>query len=172
MKNFIGTLFIIAAVALGVFLGYQFIYSSYQYNNEVKSYWDIADKTSTISQKSDYIDKFVDALKASHLEGTNDALFLKTPNTSFNQNFQALLSLQDRLHQIKTMDETSLAYQTAIQQITAQEQGQADDMLGTFHGCWMKVHYYWLWNPILGLIYFLAPIILIIFGVAIIGLEF
>lgn len=169
MKNFIGTLIIIVGALVGISLGFQYLNSSYQYDKGIQSYWDIADKSSTITQKSDYIDKFVDALKASHLEGTNDALFLKTPNNSFNQNFQALLSLQDRLHQIKTMDESSLAYQTAIQQITAQEQGQADDMLSNFKSCWMKVNYYWLWNPILGLLYFLAPIVLIIIGGAVIA---
>ena len=141
-----GVLLILAGIALAVFLIIQVCLLNYHYTNAIGNYWTLADRASTVSQKSDYIDQFVTALQNSGLQGSSDALFFSTPENSFDQNLKALQSLQSRLHDIKTMDESSFAYQTAIQQITAQEQGQASDMLAVFRGCWTKVHYYYLWN--------------------------
>lgn len=147
MKKLIGLVLTLGALTFGVLMIIMAFRASYQYEQDYSSYWSLADKASTISQKSEYIDKFVVALENSGLQGTNDALIWKTNNNAFDTNFQALKSLQSRLHEIKGMDESSFAYQTAIQQITAQEQGEASDMLNVFSGCWYKVHYYWLWNP-------------------------
>lgn len=165
MQKSIGVILVLAALGLTSFFIFEIVKSNYEYENNYSSYWSLSDKASTISQKSDYIDKFVTSLDGSGLHGTNDALIWKTNNNAFDTNFQALESLQSRLHEIKGMDESSFAYQTAIQQITAQEQGQADDMLGVFEGCWLKVHYYWLWNGWLVLLEFLT-----ITGLAFIGI--
>lgn len=163
-KKIIGWLLVLLGVIFTGVLIFNFVWANYQYSSTIESNWNLADKASTISQKSDYIDKFVLALQNSGLQGQNDALIFFTPNNSFDQNFQAIQSLQSRLHEIKTMDESSFAYQTAIQQITAQEQGQADDMLAVFSGSWYKVHHYLLWNPWIVLGWIIIIIGTIIFG--------
>lgn len=122
------------------------IRASYQYENTIGSYWDLSDKASTLSQKSAYLDKYVAALENSGLAGSNNALFLKTPNNDFDQNMIALKSLQGRMHQIQGIDEQSFAYQTAIQQITAQEQGEAHELTEAFEGCWYLEHKPFLWG--------------------------
>ena len=70
---------------------------------------------------------------------------LKLEGISKLNNFEALKSLQKRLQEIKKLDPNSFEYNTAIQQITAQEQGEAASMLCVFHGCWIKEHYPLLW---------------------------
>lgn len=119
----------------------------YEYNNKFSSYWELADKSSTIEEKSKYINLFVEAFeKQDDLAGQYNAIFYKTPTESFDKNLQALKSLQQRLDEIKTMDIKSFEYQTAIQQITAQEQGEAGSMLHTLEGTWVKQNYFLLWN--------------------------
>ena len=73
-------------------------------------------------------------------------LFFKTPDNSFDKNLEALQSLKTRLDEIQKMNVTSFEYQTAIQQITAQEQGEAQDMLEVFSGIWWKNNYLFLWE--------------------------
>ena len=135
----IGSVLIILSIVGG-------IVGSYQYENSFKSYWDLADKASTVIKKSENIDKFVNALEKGGFEGEYNAVFLTTPNNAFNQNFEALKTLQQRLHEIQKMDVTSFEYQTAMQQITGQEQGEANEMLSIFKGIWWKQNYFLLWN--------------------------
>jgi hypothetical protein len=80
------------------------------------------------------------------LHGRYNAIFLKTPDNSFDENLIAIKTLQSRLKEISLMDVKSFEYQTAIQQITAQEQGEAQPMLQTFKQTWYLVHYPYLWN--------------------------
>jgi hypothetical protein len=123
------------------------IYADYDYSRRVQSYWNLGIKASTLQQKSVFLDQYVTALDSSGLAESNDALVFKTPDNSFDQNMVALKSLQGRINQIKGMDEQSFAYQTAIQQITAQEQGEADHLVSTFKACWYLRHHfsYWGW---------------------------
>jgi hypothetical protein len=55
------------------------------------------------------------------------------------------------LDEIQKMNVASFEYQTAIQQITAQEQGEAQAMLEVFSGIWWKNNYIFLWEWIAGL---------------------
>jgi len=137
---------LIVAIALMLVWGANEILAAYQYERTIGSYWHLSDKASTLVQKSAYLDKYVEALEHSGLAGTNNALFLWTPNNNFDQNMIALKSLQGRMHQIQNMDEQSFAYQTAIQQITAQEQGEGYQLTGTFEGCWYLEHRPYLWG--------------------------
>lgn len=127
----------IVGICLSIGRGAQRIYANYEYTNTVESSWHLADRASTIAQKSEYIDKFAASLDGQHLQGTNANLFLQTPQSAFDENRKALQSLQNRLRDISKMDESSFAYQTAIQQITAQEQGEAKGILDSFESCWM-----------------------------------
>jgi len=143
---------------------YNGIISNYKYEKEYSSYWDLADKASTIPKKLEGIDKFVTNLENSGLQGKYNALYLQTANNSFDKNFEAIKSLQLRLHEIAGMDITSFQYNTAIEQITKQEQGEeAKETLQVFRGIWGKEYYFWLWDWI-GLIQVLFFIITFIAG--------
>jgi predicted negative regulator of RcsB-dependent stress response len=164
----------IALTFLGIFalfmtIGYA-IKANYQYEKQIKSHWELSDKASTISQKSAEVDIFVAQLEQSNLQGTYDAIVFPTPDNSFDNNFIALKSLQSRLHQIDTMDANSFQYNTAIQQITEQEQGGACAMLNIFKGCWYKEHYILLWDWIAKLQVILT-ITIIVAGIGICASE-
>lgn len=161
--------YFLVGIGVLVYLVIGGINASYDYGKNYSVNWELSDKASTIAQKSEYIDKFVDSLDKSGLQGTNSAMFYQTENTSFDSNMVALKSLQARLNAIKTMDENSFAYQTAIQQITEQEQGQAQDMLDIFRGCYMKIHHYFFWNEFLIIGTLLIGILSVGFGVAIVS---
>lgn len=143
-------IFALSFVFAALWIYYE-VHADYEYTNTIGSYWSLSEKASTLQQKSAYLDQYVGALEAQHLEGTHDAVFLQTPDNSFDQNMVALKSLQGRMHQIQGMDEQSFAYQTAIQQITAQEQGEAGHLTDTFEGCWYlrNASALWGWHDIL-----------------------
>ena len=159
-----GLIMILVGLALGVGFIVTVIFADYHYSRDVYSNWELSIKASTIAQKSEYVDKFVDSLKDSGLQGSSAALFLKTPDNSCDENFKALVILQDRLHNVQNLDQNSFAYQTAIQQITAQEQDEADEMLLVIRKCWFRTHYYPLWNPILLMLWLLLTPVMIAFG--------
>jgi hypothetical protein len=145
---------VLALIAMGIFA----IKASYQYEAIIESMWSLADKSSTIPAKAQYVDRFVDALDQQGFGGKYNAIIFPTPDNSYDQNYAALKTLQSRLHEIATMDITSFQYQTAIQQITAQEQGEAHKMLNVFEGVWRKEHYPFLWNWIGGTFLFILII--------------
>ncbi len=158
-----GITMIIVGLVIGVIGIVYAVSAHYRYSRDIFSNWELSVKASTISQKSEYMDKFVDSLKNSGLQGSSAALFFKTPDQSFDENFKALVSLQSRLHNIQNMDENSFAYQTAIQQITAQEQDEAGTILSVIKSSWYRVHYYLLWN-VFGFLMMLLPMALVISG--------
>lgn len=155
--TFIGIIWLSIVIFTGV-MGW------YEYKKLYSSYWSLAEKQSSIEEKSFYIDKFFRALQVSSMHGQYNAVFLKTPNNSFDMNLEALKSLQVRLNEIKKMDVSSFQYQTAIQQITAQEQGEAKNMLNVFSGVWWKTNHIMLWNWIC-IIHCLIICSIIFFGI-------
>lgn len=132
-----------AFLVLNIFVG---VVSSIKYDRQYQSYWSLAEKSSTIEKKTKYMDKYVESLEMANLEGGYNSVFAQTPDNSFDFNMEALKSLQQRLHEIQHMDVASFEYQTAIQQITQQEQGEADQMNNVFKGVWYKSHYPLLWS--------------------------
>lgn len=165
MKLFGIILTIIGAFILTLDIFYSIV-GNYQYNRQYECYWSLADKASTIPKKSEGIDKFVSALQNSGFNGKYNAIYLKTPDNSFDYNFEALKSLQLRMHEIEKMDVTSFQYQTAIQQITQQEQSEAKEMLSVFSGIWWKDNYIMLWDWI-GIIQIIITSILLAVGIAV-----
>lgn len=138
-------------LAIGIILRIRAeIVTDYEYDKTIQSYWSLSEKASTLAQKSSYLDKYVAAIEGAGLSG-NNAIIFPTPDNSYEQNLVALKSLQGRMHQIQGMDEQSFAYQTAIQQITAQEQGEAQHLTDTFEGIWYLRYHYWLWGWVDGL---------------------
>lgn len=164
MKIVIGLLLLLGGLSFAISRGVVRFNASWEYENKISNYWDLADKASTITQKAAYINAFVSALEKADLKDVNANLFRETPASGFNQNFIALKSLQVRLRQISSMDENSFACQTAIQQITEQEQGQACDMLGVFEDCWYRINHYTLWHPVYLVGFILLQALLIIVG--------
>lgn len=145
-----GALLIIVGVLWLIVMIVFAIIGNYEYERDYESNWNLAEKASTIQQKAFYMDKFVASLKGKGLEGDYNAMFLKTPDNSFDKNFEALQSLKTRLDEIQKMNITSFEYQTAIQQITAQEQGEAQSTLSEISGIWWKNNYIFLWDWIAG----------------------
>lgn len=139
-------------IVLGIFLALfdvafivDDVHADYVYDNTIGSYWELSVKASTLEQKSTYLNSFVAALDSAHLSGHN-ALIFETPDNDYDQNLIALKSLQQRMVEIKGMDVKSFEYQQAIAQITAQEQGEADRLLGVFRGVWYKQYHPLVWN--------------------------
>lgn len=155
------TLIAVVILITDIFVG---VMGHYQYSKNYESYWELAVKASTIEKKIDGIDKFVQALdKDDNLKGQYNALFLETPNNSYNENFAALESLQIRLHEIQKMDIKSFEYQTALAQITQQEQNEAAEMLAVFNGIWWKQNYFFIWGWI-GFCQIIGFIVMLLFG--------
>jgi hypothetical protein len=121
------------------------ILADYELDKTMGSYWCLSVKSSDLNTKAEYLNRFVAAVEDAHLSGYN-AIWLQTPDNSIAQNMVALHSLQSRMNEIKSMDVTSFAYQQAISQITAQEQGEADKLLGTIRGVWYLQQHPLLWD--------------------------
>jgi hypothetical protein len=161
---------IFCRVAFGIFVLWgigliiAIVFANYHYNQKILSYWNLADKASTIYQKSEYLDEFVNELTDARL-ADNDALFLKTADNNVAQNMIALKSLQGRMHEISHMDVSSFAYQQAISEITAQEQGEAGHLLDVFEGAWYLENHFFLWEWI-GVLHCLIVVIgIVLFGI-------
>lgn len=71
---------------------------------------------------------------------------LQTSDNNFSTNVIVLGTLVDRLKEIQGMNPNSFEYNTAIQQITAQEQGEAHRMLLVFEHCWDMASYPIMWG--------------------------
>ena len=161
-----GIALIVIAAFLAVFQIRSVVMANYTYEKTYSQLWALADKSSTIPAKQQYISQFLDVLKKGKENGdfaNYDALFLKTPNNSFDANVKALQTLSERLTEIQGMNPNSFEYNTAIQQITAQEQGEAHAMLAVFQGCYDLNSYFFVWDWVGGLI-FCSEIVFVIFG--------
>lgn len=144
------------------------VLSRYRFNKTYMQLWELADRSSTIPAKQKYVAEFVAALSAGNTNGdfaANDAVWLKTPANSFASNLEALKTLASRLDEIQKMSPTSFEYNTAIHQITQQEQGEAGAMLTVFRGCYVLAGYPVVWDWI-GMLWFIITIVLLIFYVA------
>lgn len=153
------TIFAVSAAWL-IFMGVQDVRVDYKYEREIGGFWSLADKASTLDQKSDYIDKYVAALESSGAMHGNNAIIFPTPDNELAKNMEAIRSLQTRLHQSRNMNPASFEYQQAIQQITAQEQGEARAMTSTLYNGWLlNGGYCYLWGWVWALL-FLIPLAL------------
>jgi hypothetical protein len=145
----------LVSLVIAIIMIFGFFSVRNDYRTRYYYYWDMADKSSTLQQKYDYISKFTDALKQDERQfAQNGALIYKNPGNSFELNLKAVFSLKERLGKIKDMDENSFAYQAAIQQITEQEQGEAQEMICVFYRSWLienHIGYYFMamWQIIL-----------------------
>ena len=156
MKNKLKLIFFTLAI-IGMFMLGSLIITDtvahYKYEKNYSQLWELADKSSTIQAKQQYISQFVSALKigkTNDMFADNDAIFLKTPNNSFESNLKAVETLSSRLMEIQNMDPKTFEYNTAIQQITAQEQGEAHKLIEIFYSCYKLSNYFIVWGWIGG----------------------
>lgn len=172
MKLTVGIFVLIIGVTLLVAPIWVDVIGGYHWRNEYLNHWTLADRSSTIPSKQQHIRDFVNALEKGNDNGrfsSYDALLLQTPSNNFQTNLTALKTLSQRLDEIQGMDPNSFQYNTAIQQITAQEQGEAREMLGILQGCFFLANYPIAWNWIEGLM-ICSAIVIGIFGVILIEL--
>jgi len=170
------TLLILTAIGALIFINQirNEILSGYNYEKNYSQLWSLADKSSTIPAKQQYITQFLNALKQGKTNGIfadYNALFLKTPNNNFDTNVKALETLSNRLTEIQNMDPTSFQYNTAIEQITRQEQGEAKEMLSVFRGCYDLNNYFFQWDWIGSVIFVISGILFIGGGIIAIAIK-
>lgn len=170
MNKLVAWIIVLVCILTTGFIMKGCIVTGYTYEKEILSNWEMADRSSTLAEKSVYIDKFIKALKESK-HADHDAIIFKTPMNSFDYNLKALQSLKDRLDTIKTMDEKSFEYQAAIQQITAQEQGEASAMLNVFKGCYTLENCWYMWEAF-GVLTALFIILLTVVCIACLGVAY
>lgn len=159
---------VLAVVLVGWYIvdGVRF---NYQYDNTIGSYWSLSVKASDLDVKSQYLDQFIGAIRAANLSG-NDALFFPTPDNSYDQNFNAILSLQTRMNAFVGQDPTTMAYQQAISQITAQEEDDNSSTIDVINHLWWKSNHIEFWG-IYALLSCLGIIATGIFGVILIAMS-
>lgn len=170
----LGYFLIFAGVIMGTLQIRSSILSNYTYEKQYGNLWELADKSSTIPAKQQYITQFLNTLRAGQTNGDfadYNATWLKTPNNSFASNVKALQTLSERLTQIQDMNPESFQYNTAIQQITAQEQGEAHRMLAVFEGCYDRECYPIIWGWI-GVVFTLSLVAAIIVGLILLAVAY
>jgi hypothetical protein len=117
-------------------LAVSYIGTSFAWERDYGSKWELADRASTIKAKADLVASFLNSIELSPSRfSDHNAIFLRTDQNSLKRNLDALRTLSLRLEEISMMDPRSPEYQWAIQQITAQEQGEAEGLIGTIRGC-------------------------------------
>lgn len=151
----------VVCVLLLILGGISLLLARYHWAKDYGSEWSFADRAATIEGKLEHIEKFTNLLETGRKDfADNAALFLQTPAEDFEKTMEAVRSLRDRLRTIKTMDASSFQYQTAIQQITEQEMGEADEMLRVLFRCYAKETHiicYWM-NPVGFTVFFFAGV--------------
>jgi hypothetical protein len=164
----VGILIVLTGIGGIIYMIGQTVYADYIFEKNYMYAWNLSDKASTIEAKAKYINEFVTCIESNRSEFASHAVvFLKTPNNSFNCNLDAIKTLRDRLETIKTMKENSFEYQSAIQQITAQEQGQAHELISIFESCYILQSFpmIWEWK---GFLWFIGFITLICVGIGVV----
>lgn len=125
------------------------------YKEDYEYHWSLADKSSTIDAKKRHVENFYNALEMGHARGefaSYNAIIFQNPNNKFTENLKALKTLKDRLDEVDQMDPKTFEYNTAIQQITQQEQGEASEMLTNFFQSYMLSEHPITWDWISGVI--------------------
>lgn len=118
---FIGAILIVMVI---MFFGISCVYSvfeSYAWSNNVETYWKLADQSSILADKLDYLYKYKSELKELGLTEGNYAYIFKTPYTDLSNQMKVLDSLITRLEQAVPLSVDSLEYQQAIKQLTGDE---------------------------------------------------
>jgi len=152
----LGIVTVITAALLFALFGLAELLARYQFERDYTNLWSLAEKSSTIPAKRDYVARFLEAIEAGNARGefaAHNAMVLKTPDNSLRANVDALHTLATRLDEISGMDPGSFEYNTAIQQITAQEQDEAGDLMNVVWGCYVLANWPIVWKWIGGVVF-------------------
>lgn len=141
----------------------QCVSASMEWNERVGYAWDMADKSSTLTEKSKYIDEYISRLKDVEHEEYG-AIVYKIKSNRYDLNLKALETLGQRLKQVQKLDVNSFAYQTAIQQITAQEQGEAQNMIKVFYNAFILKKYWWAFSTVQAWVWVIFTIVFLVCG--------
>ena len=164
--GFLLALSLISIIAFGISVRR----ADYKYEKKFLYAWNLSDKSSTIEAKAKYITEFVNTLKEYKTQfADNNAIFFCTPDNSFDNNLAAIETLKGRLESIQKMDPASFQYNTAIEQITKQEQGEAHRLLYVIQGCYYLQTYPLLWGWIFQIVMGILAVVLL---VSIVGICF
>jgi len=164
-------LLLIGAILAGILIQ-QGVKEHYDFKTNYKSYWELSDRSSTLQAKEQYISQFVEQINLNKDKFAEyNAVIFKTPQSGFENNLKAVETLRDRLISIQGMNETDFAYQTAIQQVTEQEQGEAQSMLSDIEGCFTLKNYPIIWEWY-GLIVLVVSVMFITTGVILIAIAY
>jgi len=144
------------------------------WDNEVGSYIDLADKSSNLQVKYEYVLKYRTALYEHRLtEGYSNPIW-QTPTEDLNENFKAVESLVSRMDDIRALDVNSAEYQWALSQVTEEEiphiagtcsgEGHCGNYDNIFYNGWnyQKGGLNWFWQSGWG---FVILIIMTIFSI-------
>jgi len=97
MKGQLGwALLIIILVIVAIVIIVAPIGINYAYNNEIGNYFELSDKASTADAKLDYLVKYKQALVSHGLTTGQSTVFFPTQETSLEENFKVLLTLEQR----------------------------------------------------------------------------
>lgn len=139
--------------------------ADYKFERQYSYLWNLALKSSTVSAKQQLLVQFRDALRAGAEKGDfakNNAVFLKTPDNSFEANMSVLGNLIEWFAEIQKMDPASLEYNAAIQQITIQERGVAVTVLPVLQGCHRLNNWPVVWGWYGGLMLFICTLSVVV----------
>jgi hypothetical protein len=146
IKTIAITLLVLTLSMIGYHLQQRLV-AKYQFEKDYGFAWNLAYKSSTIEAKAGYIAQFIGLMESNKTDfSAHNAKWMTTPDNSFEMNLAALKTLNSRLQEVMKMDVKSFEYQTAIQQITQQEQGEADQLIGAIYGCWLKEKHPVVWT--------------------------
>jgi len=141
-----------------LFLAWSFLFIrgcvrvNYEWENKYGSFWELADRSSTLEAKANYINLFVQAIESNKNDFAEyNAIYYPTLQNKTQNNIEALKTLQKRLSEIKKMKSDSFEYNQAIQQITAQEQDDAKLLISDISGSWFLQSHKMYWNWIGGI---------------------
>jgi len=137
----LGLVFLAVGLASLILLSVFSVRASYQYDNQIGSYWSLSQKASTLQGRAQYFNEYVSAIESANLSG-NDAIFLKTPDNSYEQNLAALKTAQQRFQDVQSIDPTSFQYSQTMQQI----EGAGAQSLDVFRDLWYLKYYPLLWS--------------------------
>jgi hypothetical protein len=121
--------FLLAVIVCVAFFGWGAYYNnfvvSYNFDKRIGNWFDLADKASLACDKAHYFDTFVQALRDNELTSGPTSIYFQQPTADMSWNFNTTLSLQQRLHELCTVEQTqgagSMAYQTGMQEVSITE---------------------------------------------------
>lgn len=145
----VGRVLLSVGGGLGLLLMVMYILADHQFERQYAYLWDAALKSSTVSAKQQLLVQFRDTLQAGAEKGDfaqNNALFLKTPDDSFETNMAALGNLIEWLAESQKMSPASFEYHATIQQIAAQERNVAIAVLPVLRGCYYRNNWPMVWG--------------------------